>query len=199
MTHRSGTNISPRHTLYHGLCITAMTASSLPLLRMLMLVLLHPMLLHSSQPMSPANLYSPNLDANMKPVHCTPFRNSENSFCDDTKCFYPKSVADCSGNGQCLAPSGICKCKLGFEGDDCSIKSSPCVSGHVTRLTRPRGYFTDGSPPPPSSNPNASNAQSGYRTDLNCTWAINPLQSSGEFSFPVSVVVECVRCSQHLP
>ena len=57
-------------------------------------------------------------------------------------------------------------------------------------IAESRGYFTDGSPPPPSSN--ASNAQSGYRTDLNCTWAINPLQSSGEFSFPVAIVVECV-------
>jgi hypothetical protein len=193
MTHRSGTNIScPRHTLYHGVGLS-ITALSPTLMRMLVLLLLHPLLLHSSQPMSPANLYSPNLDANMKPVHCTPFRKSENSFCDDTKCFYPKSVADCSGNGQCLAPSGMCKCKIGFEGDDCSIKSSPCVSGQVTRLTRPRGYFTDGSPPPPSSS--ASNAQSGYRTDLNCTWAINPLQSSGEFSFPVAIVVECVVLS----
>jgi hypothetical protein len=192
MTHRSCTN-----TLYHGL---STSASSLVLLRMLMLVLLHPMLLHSSQPMSPANLYSTNLYANMKPVHCTPFRKSENSFCDDTQCFYPKSVADCSGNGQCLAPNGMCKCKIGFEGDDCSIKSSPCVSGQVTRLTRPRGYFTDGSPPPPSSYySNASNAQSGYRTDLNCTWAINPLQSSGEFSFPVAVVVECVLCCRRAP
>jgi hypothetical protein len=160
---------------------------------LLMLLQLHTLRLVSSQAMSAANLYSPDLNANSKLVHCIPFRKSENSFCDDSGCFYPRSVADCSGNGQCLAPSGLCRCKIGFEGDDCSVKSSPCVSGQVTRLTQPRGYFTDGSPPPPHAN--ARNAQSGYRTDLNCSWAINPLVSSAEFSFPIAIVVECVHGS----
>jgi hypothetical protein len=162
-------------------------------LLLLMLLQLDTLLLVSSQSMSPANLYSPNLNADAKPVHCIPFRKSENSFCDDRGCFYPKSVADCSGNGECLAPSGLCRCKIGFEGYDCSVKSTPCVSGQVTRLTQPRGYFTDGSPPPPESN--ANNTRSGYRTELNCTWAINPLESSAEFSFPVAIVVECVHRS----
>lgn len=159
-----------------------------------LLLQIHLLVLVSSQSLSSASLYSPILNADIRPVHCVPFRKSQNSYCDDARCFYPISVADCSGNGECLAPSGLCKCNIGFEGDDCSIKSSPCVSGQVKHLSRPRGYFTDGSPPPPRSD--AINAQSGYRTDLNCTWAINPMQSSGEFSFPIAVVVECVLCSR---
>jgi hypothetical protein len=142
----------------------------------------------SSQPTSPASLYKSDLEAIIQPMHCVPFRKSENSFCDDAKCHYPKSVADCSGNGICLAPSGLCKCRIGFEGDDCSVKSTPCVSGQVKLLSKPRGYFTDGSPPPPTSDD--KNSKSGYRTDLNCTWAINPIQSSGEFSFSIAVIVE---------
>jgi len=128
---------------------------------------------------------------NLKPMHCVPFRQSESSYCDDIRCYYPKSVADCSGHGKCVAPSGLCKCDIGYEGDDCSVKSSPCVSGQVKILNRPRGYFTDGSPPPPSSS--SKSPQAGYRTDLNCTWAINPMQSSGEFSLPIAVVVEWDR------
>jgi hypothetical protein len=166
-----------------------MRCISLPLPQLLLLLLLF------SQSPSLAKLYSSDLDAVTKPVHCVPFRKSEGSFCNDANCFYPKSVADCSGNGQCVAPNGLCKCNIGFEGDDCSVKSSPCVSGQVTHLTRPRGYFTDGSPPPPARNPSDPvNTKSGYRTDLNCTWAIDPLQSSGEFSFPIAIVVECVLC-----
>jgi hypothetical protein len=169
-----------------------MRCASLPLPRLLLLLLLSAL---CAQSPSLAKLYSANLDAVIKPLHCVPFRKSENSFCNDVKCFYPKSVADCSGNGKCLAPNALCKCDMGFEGDDCSVKSSPCISGQVTRLTRPRGYFTDGSPPPPARPKNPSdpiNTQSGYRTDLNCTWTIDPLQSSGESSFPVAIVVEYV-------
>jgi hypothetical protein len=151
-------------------------------------LLLQLLLLASSQSQSPSNLYFNDLKASIKPVHCVPFRKSENSFCDDKQCFYPKSVDDCSGHGTCLPPSGLCKCDIGYEGDDCSIKSSPCISGRVNSLTRPRGYFTDGSPPPPSSL--SKSPQVGYRTDLNCTWAINPMQSSGEFSLPIAVIVE---------
>jgi hypothetical protein len=142
----------------------------------------------ASQSISPSNLYMADLAVNLKPMHCVPFRQSESSYCDDIRCYYPKSVADCSGHGKCVAPSGLCKCDIGYEGDDCSVKSSPCVSGQVKILNRPRGYFTDGSPPPPSSS--SKSPQAGYRTDLNCTWAINPMQSSGEFSLPIAVVVE---------
>jgi len=155
-------------------------------------LLLQLLLAVAPQLQSSTNLYRTGLTASIKPVHCVPFRQSENSFCDDKQCVYPKSVADCSGNGQCLPPSGLCKCNAGYEGDDCSVKSSPCVSGAVTSLTRPRGYFTDGSPPPPVRD--ANNSKSGYRTDLNCTWAINPAKASGEFSFPIAIVVECVIC-----
>ena len=152
-------------------------------------LLLQLLLAVAPQLQSSTNLYRSDLIASIKPVHCVPFRKSENSFCDDVSCVYPKSVGDCSGNGQCLAPSGLCLCNAGYEGDDCGVKSSPCVSGVVTSLTRPRGYFTDGSPPPPRSG--ANNSKSGYRTDLNCTWAINPSISSGEFAFPIAIVVEC--------